>query len=56
MAATPERDKSVTHSLSTVAITPEGKVYKWYPSNEWTPKQVVADIKDALKQGAGSGA
>jgi protein SCO1/2 len=54
VAATPESDKSVTHSLSTVAITPAGKVYKWYPTNEWTPEQVVADVKNALKQGAGA--
>jgi protein SCO1/2 len=54
VAATPELDRSVTHSLSTVAITPGGKVYKWYPTNEWTPEQVIADVRGALEQGAGA--
>jgi protein SCO1/2 len=47
---TPEKDKTVTHSLSTIVITPDGKVYKWYPDNGWTPDQLLADVKEILKQ------
>ncbi len=40
-------DGQLTHSLSTVLIGKDGKVAVWYPSNEWTPAEVVAAIKDA---------
>jgi protein SCO1/2 len=49
IGVTPEKDKTITHSLSTVLIGPDGKVFRWYPTNEWTPDQVLADIKMAVK-------
>jgi protein SCO1/2 len=52
VAATPEKDKTVTHSLSTVVVGVDGKVSKWYATNEWTPAELVADAKKALGQGA----
>lgn len=42
---TPVSSGSITHSLSTVVIAPDGKLYKWYPGNEWTPQQVLADVE-----------
>jgi protein SCO1 len=45
VGATPEKDKTITHSLSTVVIGPDGKIFKWYPGNEWTPDQIVQDVK-----------
>jgi protein SCO1 len=45
IGVTPEKDKTITHSLSTIVITPEGKIYKWYPTNDWTPEQLLADVK-----------
>lgn len=42
---TPVGSQSITHSLSTVVIAPDGKLYKWYPGNEWTPQQVLADVR-----------
>jgi protein SCO1/2 len=45
VGATPEKDKTITHSLSTVVIGPDGKVFKWYPGNEWTPAQVLDDVR-----------
>ncbi len=36
---------SITHTLSTTLIGPQGKVSQFYPGNEWTPEQVVADVK-----------
>jgi protein SCO1/2 len=40
-------DDSITHTLSTTLIGPRGKVAQFYPGNEWTPEQVVADVKKA---------
>lgn len=45
VGATPEEDRTITHSLSTVVIAPDGKLYKWYPGNEWTVQQVMADVQ-----------
>ena len=45
VGATPESDRTITHSLSTVVIAPDGKLYKWYPGNEWTVQQVIADVE-----------
>jgi protein SCO1/2 len=37
--------KTMTHSLSTILIGKDGKVAAWYPTNDWDPKEVVAQIK-----------
>jgi protein SCO1/2 len=41
---TPVGSQTITHSLSTVVIAPDGKLYKWYPGNEWKPEQVLGDV------------
>ncbi|MDR3753456.1 MAG: SCO family protein [Terracidiphilus sp.] len=38
-------DDTITHTLSTTLIDAHGKVAQFYPGNEWTPDQVVADVK-----------
>ncbi len=38
---------SVMHSLSTVLVGRDGKVIAWYPSNEWKPADVIAQMKQA---------
>jgi len=48
VGATPEKDRTITHSLSTIVIDQEGKVYKWYPTNDWTPDQLLVDVKQLL--------
>lgn len=45
VGATPEEDRTITHSLSTIVIAPDGKLYRWYPGNEWTVQQVMADVQ-----------
>jgi protein SCO1 len=45
VGATPEKDRTITHSLSTVVIGPDGKVFTWYPTNDWKTDQVLDDIK-----------
>jgi protein SCO1/2 len=44
---TPGPDETITHTLSTTLIGPDGKVIQFYPGNEWTPEQVLADIRQA---------
>jgi protein SCO1/2 len=46
VGATPEKDRTITHSLSTIVIGPDGRIYKWYPTNDWTPEQLLADVKE----------
>jgi len=41
-------DGSITHTLSTTLIGPDGKVVRFYPGNEWTVDQVAADVKELL--------
>jgi protein SCO1 len=45
VGATPEADRTITHSLSTVLIAPDGKLFRWYPGNEWTVEQAMGDIR-----------
>ncbi len=45
IGVTPEQDKTITHSLSTVIIGPDGKVFRWYPTNDWDPAQLLNDVK-----------
>lgn len=44
---TNEADSTITHTLSTTLIGRDGKVVQFYPGNEWTPDQVMADVKKA---------
>ena len=41
-------DGTITHTLSTTLIGRDGKVLKFYSGNEWTPQQVVTDVKQSL--------
>ena len=50
VAATPEPDHTFMHSLSTMVIAPDGKIYRWYPTNDWTPQQIVSDVRNLLKE------
>ena len=38
-------DTLITHTLSTTLVGPDGKVVHFYPGNDWTPAQVLADIE-----------
>lgn len=41
-------DNTITHTLSTTLIGPDGKVVKFYPGNDWTADQVASDVKQLL--------
>ena len=38
-------DSTITHTLSTTLIGPDGKVVRFYPGNEWTAEEILADLK-----------
>jgi protein SCO1/2 len=40
-------DETINHTLSTTLIGPDGKVVRFYPGNDWTPDQIVADVKES---------
>ena len=44
---TPAADGSITHTLSTTLIGADGKVVKFYPGNDWTVDQVLAEMKQS---------
>lgn len=37
--------RNITHNLRTAIVGPDGKLLKIYTGNEWTPDQVLADLK-----------
>jgi len=41
---TNEQDGTITHTLSTTLIGPDGKVVKFYPGNEWTAQELLNDV------------
>jgi protein SCO1 len=47
LGVTPGDSGTLTHSLSTALIGKDGKVRAWYPTNEWTPTEVLAAMKSA---------
>ena len=50
VGVSPGSDNTLTHSLSTVIIAPNGKIFRFYPNNDWSPSSVVEDVKQALAQ------
>ncbi len=48
---TKEPDGTITHTLSTTLIGPDGKVVRFYPGNDWTPEQVLADVTKLYPRG-----
>jgi protein SCO1/2 len=50
VGVSPGSDNTLTHSLSTVIIAPNGKIFRFYPNNDWSPSSVVEDLKRALAQ------
>lgn len=48
LALSPAPDGSITHSLSTTLIGPDGRVARFYPGNEWTSAQLAADLRQSL--------
>jgi len=48
---TDETNKTqIIHNLRTAVIAPDGKVVKVFPGNEWTPVQLLNELKAASAQ------
>jgi protein SCO1/2 len=47
VGVTPGENGTLQHSLSTVVIGKDGKIVAFYPTNDWTPAQVLADVHSA---------
>jgi protein SCO1/2 len=45
VARSPTDARDVTHNLRTAIVSPEGKLVKVYTGNEWTPDEILADLK-----------
>jgi protein SCO1/2 len=45
LGITTEADSTITHTLSTTLIGANGKVVRFYPGNEWTVEDVLADLR-----------
>jgi protein SCO1/2 len=39
----------ITHNLRTAVVDPEGRLVKLHIGNQWTPDQVLADLKAAAR-------
>jgi protein SCO1/2 len=50
VGVSPGKDSTLTHTLSTAVIAPDGKIFRWYANNDWTPASVIDDIKQAVAQ------
>jgi protein SCO1/2 len=48
LGITANADSTITHTLSTTLIGSDGKVARFYSGNEWTPEQVLSDIKQSV--------
>ncbi len=47
IGVTPAKDGTLQHSLSTVVIGKDGKIFAFWPTNDWTPAEVLAQIHSA---------
>jgi protein SCO1/2 len=45
VGATPGENHTITHSLSTAIIAPDGRIAQWYPTNDWSPADVLNELK-----------
>jgi protein SCO1/2 len=43
------QDNSMTHNLRTVVVDPQGKIFRQYNDNLWTPDQLAGVIRDAAE-------
>jgi protein SCO1 len=45
VARAPNDPRDITHNLRTAVISAEGKLLKMYTGNQWTPKDILEDLK-----------
>ena len=49
VARTANNQRDITHNLRTAIVDADGKLVKVYTGNEWTPEQVLADLKPVVR-------
>jgi len=47
VGVTPDKS-TLTHSMSTVVIGKDGRILTWYPTNDWSPTELLATVKTAV--------
>lgn len=47
LGVTPGTPGTLVHSLSTAVVGKDGKIRAWYATNDWSPAQVLAELKTA---------
>lgn len=45
VGVTPGEKNTLTHSLSTAILGPDGTIVKWYPTNDWEPAEMLEELK-----------
>ena len=40
--------KVLLHSVSTAVVGPDGTIRNWYPTNTWTPQQLLHDVQQMV--------
>ena len=43
------QDSNITHNLRTVVVDPQGRLYRQFNDNQWTPRQLVDAMLEAAK-------
>ena len=43
------QDNNFTHNLRTVVVDPQGKIFRQYNDNLWTPDQLAGVLRDAAE-------
>jgi protein SCO1/2 len=49
VGVTPGEKNTLTHSLSTAILGPDGTIVKWYPTNDWEPAEMLEELKKVAK-------
>lgn len=48
VGVSPGANNTLSHSLSTAVISPDGKIISWYHGNDWSPAALVDEARRAL--------
>ena len=43
------QDNNISHNLRTVVVDPEGRLFRQFNDNLWTPAQLAQAIRDAAR-------
>ena len=53
VGSVPAPGGTLTHTLSTVEIGPDGRILRWFTGNDWTPAMVLSDIQHDINTRGG---